>query len=161
MLHDPDAIAFVRLDDDPIKDDAADSTPDTLPVRSPAVTVVCRLPLSDDQPRHRTELSDAHSVASHPVPPCRCPALRSASPNIPPCNVTRAEPVAAPFPLALPLAMLPSKEWVAVMLPALPPTVSLALKLSLTPAATRDIVVVSDAHAVRSHADAPPDADAE
>lgn len=68
-LDDPEAILFIRLADDTIMDDAVDSKAEMLPILCPADTVVCRLPATDDQPWHDTALSDAHSVASHPVPP--------------------------------------------------------------------------------------------
>jgi hypothetical protein len=57
--------------------------------------------------------------------------------------------------------MLLSKEWLLVMLPALAPTVNLVLKLPVIPSPTCDLIVVSDCHVVRSHADSPADAEAE
>lgn len=54
--------------------------------------------------------------------------------------------------------MLSSKEWLAVMLPAVAPAVSLVPKLPVLPSPTRDLTVVSDSHVVRSHAVAPADA---
>eukprot|EP00961_Rhodomonas_salina_P142525 1918889-Rhodomonas_salina.1 len=43
--------------------------------------------------RHRTPVSDAHAVCSHPVTPIRTPAVYSAIPIPSPCTVTLADPV--------------------------------------------------------------------
>ena len=59
------------------------------------------------------------------------------------------------------LTMLRSKVRLSVTLPVLAPTVNLVLVLSVLPSPTCDRVVVSDSHAVRSHADAPPEAQAD
>jgi hypothetical protein len=109
-LDDPEAIRFIRPPDDTVNEDAADSNAEMLPVRSPADTVIRRLTATDDQPRLANELSDVHSVASHPVTPCRGPELELASPKSAPRNVAEAEPVATPFPRAIPLTRLLSKE---------------------------------------------------
>ena len=161
-LDDPEAIMFIRLPDDTMNEDEVDSIADMLPVSSPADTAVCRLPATDDPPRHDRELSDVQRVASHPVPSASLdPALQRVSPKSAPSKVTQAEPLATPFPRATALTTLLSEEWLALVLPALAPTVSLVLRLAVIPSPTDARIVVSDSHVVRSHADAPPDAAAE
>eukprot|EP00277_Geminigera_cryophila_P005018 CAMPEP_0179429170 /NCGR_PEP_ID=MMETSP0799-20121207/14629_1 /TAXON_ID=46947 /ORGANISM="Geminigera cryophila, Strain CCMP2564" /LENGTH=242 /DNA_ID=CAMNT_0021204971 /DNA_START=507 /DNA_END=1231 /DNA_ORIENTATION=- len=44
---------------------------------------------------HRTDVSDSHSVPSHPVCPARAPAVMTTSPRPAPCTVTKDDPVAA------------------------------------------------------------------
>jgi hypothetical protein len=46
-----------------------------LPPRSPVVITARRVPLTPCPTRHRTDVSDSHSVASHPVCPCRVRAV--------------------------------------------------------------------------------------
>lgn len=160
-LDDPEAIMFIRLLDDTMNEDEVDSKADMLPSRSPADTAVCRLPVTDDQPRHDKDVSDAHRVASHPVPSCLDPALERASPKSAPSNVTQTEPLATPFPRAIALTTPLSEEWLTLVLPALAPTVSLVLRLAVIPSPTYARIVLSDSHVVRSHADAPADAETE
>ena len=66
--------------------------------RSPTVTRVCAVPRVPCPPTmHRTDVSDCHSVPSHPVCPPRPITVITASPSPDPCTVTDADPVPAPF----------------------------------------------------------------
>ena len=63
------------------------------PPRPPAVTTAvwerrCLPPVM-----HRTDVSDAHSVPSHPVFPLRPWAVKDTMPSPDPCTVSDAEPV--------------------------------------------------------------------
>eukprot|EP00961_Rhodomonas_salina_P244129 3298794-Rhodomonas_salina.1 len=51
-----------------------------LPTRSPAVTDTRRVPLTPLTTRHRIDVSDAHSVPSHPVCPSRTPPVYALRP---------------------------------------------------------------------------------
>jgi len=70
---------------------------DMLPDRSPAVTVTRRVPPAPCPVRHRIDVSDSHSVASHPVCPDRTMAVNATSPRPDPCTVTETVPMPALF----------------------------------------------------------------
>ena len=55
---------------------------------------------------HLTDVSDSHSVPSHPVCPIRPTAVTPTSPSPAPCTVTDADPVPARFS-RLDMLMLP------------------------------------------------------
>ena len=67
----------------------------TLPPLSPAVITTRRVPRAPCPTRHRTDVSDSHSVPSHPVSPDRTIAVKPTSPMLAPCTVTDADPVPA------------------------------------------------------------------
>ena len=71
---------------------SVDITAVLLPDRSPAVIVTRRLPAADRPTRHRTDVSDSHSVPSHPVCPDRTIAVIPTSPRLDPCNVIDKDP---------------------------------------------------------------------
>ena len=64
---------------------------------------------------HRTDVSDSHSVPSHPVCPSRAIAVYATSPSPAPCTVTDVDPVPARFPLRITLIVCTSYEWRAIM----------------------------------------------
>ena len=66
-----------------------------LPDRSPAVITTRRVPRAPCPTMHRTDVSDSHSVPSHPVCPSRAIAVYATSPRLAPCTVTDADPVPA------------------------------------------------------------------
>ena len=68
-----------------------------LPPRSPTVITSRRVPRAPRVTLHLTDVSDSHSVASHPVCPSRARPVCVSSPIPAPCNVTDASPVPAPF----------------------------------------------------------------
>ena len=94
-----------------------------VPHRSPAVIATRRVPADPRPTRHRTDVSDSHSVPSHPVWPDRTIAVSAASPRPAPCTVTDAEPVP---PLLCPrptLIQTMSTEYPSDMLPDRSPAV--------------------------------------
>jgi len=64
-----------------------------LPPCPPAVITARRVPWIPPPTRHRTDVSDSHSVPSHPVCPMRPSAVNATSPRPDPCTVTDADPV--------------------------------------------------------------------
>jgi hypothetical protein len=70
---------------------------ETLPVRSDSVMPILRLPLTPWPRAHRIDVSDSHSVASHPVCPVRASPVYATSPRLAPCTVTDADPDPARF----------------------------------------------------------------
>ena len=77
---------------------------DMLLPRSPAVSDTRRVPGAPCPTRHRTDVSDSHSVPSHPVCPDRTIAVIPTSPRLDPCTVTDADPVPALFALRVMLS---------------------------------------------------------
>jgi hypothetical protein len=71
---------------------------DVLPPRSPAVIIIRRVHRTPWPTRHLIDVSDSHSVPSHPVCPIRPSAVNATSPKPDPCTVTKTDPV--PTPLA-------------------------------------------------------------
>jgi hypothetical protein len=69
----------------------------TLPADPPAVSIARMLPTSPSPVWHRTDVSDSHVDRSHAVCESRTADVYVASPRLPPCRVTLAEPVAAMF----------------------------------------------------------------
>ena len=64
-----------------------------LPDRSPAVITTRRVPRAPCPTMHRTDVSDSHSVPSHPVCPSLIIAVYANSPRLAPCTVTDVDPV--------------------------------------------------------------------
>jgi hypothetical protein len=106
---------------------------ETLPTRTPALITTARLPPDPSPNSPAVDVSESHSVPSHPVPPTRNPPLLPASPIPDPCTVTRAEPVPAPFALLTPLSPAGPIVYATLTLPTRPPTLTLALQLPPTP----------------------------
>ena len=101
---------------------------------------------------HRTDVSDSHSVPSHPVCPPRPIVVSAASPSPDPCTVTSAEPVPATLLRDAPLMLPPSIEYPSVMLPPRSPTVSTAAAVPRVPwPPVMHRTDVSDSHSVPSH----------
>ena len=69
----------------------------TLPPDRPAVTIARMLLTSPRPVLQRTDVSDSHVDRSHAVCDSRTADVYVASPMLPPCSVTLAEPVAARF----------------------------------------------------------------
>ena len=68
-----------------------------LPDRSPAVITTRRVPRAPCPTMHRTDVSDSHSVPSHPVCPSLIIAVYASSPRLAPFTVIDRAPVPAPF----------------------------------------------------------------
>ena len=68
-----------------------------LPDPPPTVSPIRTVPLAPGDPRHATDVSDAHSLASHPVTPIRPAPLYPSTPSPAPLTVTHALPVPARF----------------------------------------------------------------
>jgi len=68
-----------------------------LTLRPPALKLSWRLPLTPCELWQRTDVSDSHVDRSHAVCESRTADVYVASPMLPPCSVTLAEPVAALF----------------------------------------------------------------
>ena len=75
---------------------------------------------------HRTDVSDSHSVDSHPVCPARPIAVSAASPSPDPCTVTDDDPVAAVLLRLVVLSMPQSMDNAMLTDPACPPAVNTA-----------------------------------
>ena len=72
---------------------------------------------------HLTDVSDSHSVPSHPVCPDRTIAVIPTSPRLDPCTVTDADPVPAAFPRCITLNIASRTEYASDMLPPRSPAV--------------------------------------
>jgi hypothetical protein len=123
-----------------------------LPSRSPAVITTRRVPRAPCPALHRTDVSDLHSVPSHPVSPDRIIAVRATSPMLAPCTVTDADPVPARFPrYNMPLTEPRSAEYAAVILPGRSPAEITTRRVPQAPCAALHLIDVSDPHSVPSH----------
>ena len=159
-LADPVAAPFIPRSelDRPLSVDMASVA---LPCRSPAVIRTALVPPSPAPILQRTDVSDSHSLASHPLPPVRPETDAPATPIPDPTTVTLDDPVAARFAMASPLACVRSADIVSVTLPSRSPTVSAASFVPFSPYPTAHRTDVSDSHPLLSHALLPvrPDAD--
>jgi len=122
-----------------------------LPPRSPAATVTRSVPRTPCPTRHRTDVSDSHSVPSHPVCPTRPSAVNATSPRLDPCTVTDADPVPAWFKRRAKLTLLASIEYPSDMLPKRSPAVTVVRRVPPAPCPTRHRTDVSESHSVPSH----------
>ncbi len=68
-----------------------------LPPRSPTVITIRRVPQAPCVTLHLTDVSDSHTVASHPVCSPRARPVCGRNPMPAPCTVTDASPDPAPF----------------------------------------------------------------
>jgi hypothetical protein len=123
----------------------------TLPPRSPTVIVTRRVPRAPCVTRHLTDVSDSHSVASHPVCPSRARPVYVTSPMLAPCTVTDADPVPARFCPRITLKPPTSTDHPCVTLPPRSPTVIVTRRVPRAPCVTRHLTDVSDSHSVASH----------
>ena len=94
------------------------------PLLEPKVTEMPRLPAPSLAALQRIDVSDSHSVDSHPVCPPRPIAVRAASPSPDPCTVTDVEPVPATLLRDAPLMLPASIEYPSVRLPTRVATVT-------------------------------------
>merc|ERR1712091_365320 len=108
-----------------------DMADDALPDRSPAVITTRRVPRVPRPAKHRTDVSDSHSVPSHPVAPDRTIDVYATSPRLPPCTVTDADPVPPRFDPRNTLTVPASTDIVWLKLPDR----SLSLPLPPSPSA--------------------------
>jgi hypothetical protein len=74
---------------------SVDHADDTLPCPWPTVINTSRVPSVPCPIMHRTDVSDCHSVPSHPVCLWRMFAVYETSPMLDPCTVIDADPVPA------------------------------------------------------------------
>ena len=74
-----------------------DTAEDTEPTPRPSENNILLLPNMLCELWHRTDVSDSHVDRSHAVCESRTADVYVASPMLPPCSVTLAEPVAARF----------------------------------------------------------------
>jgi hypothetical protein len=128
-----------------------DIVTELLPVRSPAVIATRRVPGKFCPTRHRTDVSDSHSVPSHPVCPIRPRAVNAPKPRLDPCTVTDAVPVLPRLVRRITLRLRISSEYASDILPTHSPVVNVDRRVSLDPCPTRHRTDVSDSHSVPSH----------
>jgi hypothetical protein len=124
----------------------------TLPFCSPAViTPRWEPPNANRETLHLIDVSDAHSVASHPVCPSRSLPVYVTSPMLAPCTVSINDPVPARLIQRTRLMLARSKDHACVMLPPRIPAVIITPCVPRPPRAIRHLTDVSDAHSVTSH----------
>jgi hypothetical protein len=124
----------------------------TVPTRSPAVNIIRRDPRTPWLVRHRTDVSDHHSDASHAVSITRIASVYAVSPKFVPCTVTLADPVPARFRGVLVLSIGESIDHTSVTVPTRSPTVNITGNVPRTPCDVRQRTDDSDHHSVDSHA---------
>jgi hypothetical protein len=122
-----------------------------VPTRSPTVMTTRRVPRGPCPTMQRTDVSDSHSVPSHPVSPACSIAVKAASPRLDPCTVTDADPVPKLLPPRVKLTELRSTEYASVMLPPRSPAVNKTSCDPRDPCPTRPRTDVSESHCVPSH----------
>ena len=104
----------------------------------PAETATRRVPRPPCPARHRTDVSDSHSVPSHPVCPDRTIAVTAVSPTPAPCTVTDADPVPARLYPSITLSLPVSMDSPMLPVPDRSPAVIVTRRL---PEADRPIAV--------------------
>ena len=126
-----------------------------LPVCPPAVTISRTDPPTPLPPMHLTDVSDTHSLPSHPVVPTLIVMLCIVLPSPPPITVTDVLPV-APLLLTSKLDTDPtSYDTPSLIDPANDPTVIPTRTVPDTPLAFWHATDVSDSHMLASHPDPP------
>ena len=120
-LADPVEPRFVCLET-LITNKPTDKPSDTLPVRTPRVTSVRRLPAIPSAIWHTTPVSDLHNVLSLAVPPILPCSVYDTSPMLAPYTVTLRDPDPPTFDLRITLITLVSIDIVWDTLPARVPT---------------------------------------
>ena len=101
--------------------------------------------------RLSTDVSDRHMLDSHPVDPCRTPALTLDIPRPLPITVTLLCSPAIVFPTDVPDTSGPSYEMASLADPVTDPSVTATLVLPPRPIPPLHCTVVSDIHALISH----------
>ena len=124
---------------------SADHSMLALPTRSATLIASRRLPLTPAPALHTAVVSDTHAVCSQPDPPARPATLQSVAPSLPPCTLTRDDPVVAPVFVNSPLERL-GISYVAPFVndPTALPTLICTTMLPSSPAATLHTTNVSD-----------------
>jgi hypothetical protein len=130
---------------------SADHSCVTLPPRAPAVITTRRDPPGPCPTRHRTDVSDSHTVPSHPVCPVRPRAVCATTPMLDPCTVIDADPAAARFTRRILLSLAVSRDQIWLTLPPRAPTVITTRRVPPDPCPTGHRTDVSDCHCVASH----------
>eukprot|EP00961_Rhodomonas_salina_P283931 3837218-Rhodomonas_salina.2 len=123
-----------------------------LPTTDPALNTARMLPPDPTDTWHDTELSDTHSVPSHPVSPIPAPTLYPKTPRPPPLTVTLPCPVVGQRfttdnPVIDPESYVPASDTVPDTVPA----VTTARMLPPSPQPALHATELSDVHAVDSH----------
>jgi hypothetical protein len=119
--------------------------------RSPADNTIRRVPRDQCPTRHRTDVSDSHSVPLHLVCPDRSIAVKATSPRLDPCTLTEADPVPALFPRRITLTDPASTDHPSLMLPYLSPADNTIRLVPREPCPALHRTDVSDSHSVPSH----------
>jgi hypothetical protein len=155
ILADP-AVKTFSLDKDETVAASNDIAWLTVPTPSPLVRLTRRLPSTPPPVRHRTELSDNHSVPSALVRPALPPPLYRAVPKLAPLSVRLTDPLVPPFASVTPDTEASSNESPLLTLPTTPPPVTDKTKLPFTPANALHNKELSDTHSVASAPVQPP-----
>ena len=124
---------------------------DTVPNRPWKVIDARRVPDTPCPTLHLIDVSDTHSVASHPVCPSRPRPVYPAFPMLVPCTVIDADPTANRFNDDSTLSPIMSVDIDSVTLPDRSPAVITTRRVPDTPCPTLHLVDVSDSHSVASH----------
>ena len=134
-----------------LKLDLSDEKPSlSLPGRPPTLSDTLILPFDPSPVWHRIDVSDSQEVLSHPECPNRTAPLHTPSPKFDPCNVTLLEPVVARLACLTRLNAGTSTELGDVWVPLCSPTVTLVLRLPVSPCETCPRTDVSDSQVVCS-----------
>jgi len=123
----------------------------TLPLRWPTVITTCRVPCDPYPTRHLIDVSDTHSVASHPVRDKRALLVSRAKDMPVPCTVIEIEPIPARLPLRDRLTASTSADQAWLVLPRCDPTVITTRRVPKDPRLRRHRTDVSDSQSVPSH----------
>ena len=135
--------------------DVYDAASVRLPDSIPNVIATRIVPDTPPDPMHATDVSDTHSLASHPDTPIRPPAVYPADPSPPPLTVTDTLPVLTRFVRIPTDADGPSYDITSVPLPTSPPAVTISRTVPPAPCAPMHLTDVSDTHSLASHPEAP------
>jgi hypothetical protein len=100
---------------------------------------------------HLTDVSDSHSVDSHPVWSVRNVLVYVTRPMLDPCIVTDADPVPARFPRRVTLISPMSTDHTWDILKPRSPIVITTRRVPRAPCPTMHLIEVSDSHSVASH----------
>jgi hypothetical protein len=121
-----------------------------LPALSATVATVRLVPRALCPTRHRTDVSDSHSVPSHPDCPTRPFGVNATSPRPAPCTVNDADPVPARFDPRVTRMLPTSTEYMALLLPVRSPAVIATRRVPRAACPTLHLTDVSDCHSVLS-----------
>ena len=122
-----------------------------VPPLCPAVIATILVPRAACPIMHLTDVSDSHSVPSHPVCPSLPMLVYATSPRPAPCTVTDAEPVPALFRRWSTLRSEESDVHAWLTLPCLSPAVITTRRVPRPPCPAMHLTDVSDSHSVPSH----------